>query len=42
MQRHFLAPFPLAILEVSLASFVACYAEGRRFRSRKRRWLTRM
>jgi len=42
MQRLFLALFLPAILGLSLASFVACYAEGGRFRSRKRRRLTRM
>jgi hypothetical protein len=42
MQRLFLALFLPANSGLSLASFVACYAEGRRFRNRKRRWLTRM
>jgi hypothetical protein len=38
----FLALFLPATSGLSLASFVACYAEGGRFQNRKRRWLTRM
>jgi hypothetical protein len=42
MRRLFLACFYPPSRGLSLASFVACYAEGGRFRCRKRRWLTRM